>query len=148
MLGQQIKGSLSVFGGNVTVQAPNGEKISDLAVIKPLPAGLNPFEHGRGHPQLGRVNNFGSFEPLGRNTDYLEGMVVEYYFLADKVWVTREAALPGAIADYNHRIGRLRPVLFRQKCAAFDRLHTQHIKIIAGNFVTPDALVSAFATQA
>ena len=107
---------------------------------------FHPFEHCNRRPHVRRIDQLSAFKAGRRHTDDSELMIVEGEVLADKIRVCSKPALPKAVTNYHDGVRQSRLILLRQKGAALNCLHSEHVEVVARYLVAPNALVVSLLT--
>src|SRR5258708_40328116 len=101
------------------------------------------------HPDVGRIDHFGSGETGRGDADDRVIAAVELHRLAGNIRVASEAPLPATITDDGDRMAVLVEIVFPMEDAASHGANAEHVEVIAANRIAPDeGVIPASAAEA
>src|SRR6185312_7321928 len=133
----QIRFSLSVR--NARLEAAHCPDVLGRAIPQKVVPRLNLRLHAKRNPIVSGDDQFRSRKPRRSDADDCEGKAVDFHSSADDVRIRVKSALPKTMADDQNRMSTGLVIVGRSKKTAEQRLDTEHLEVISGGFVSPNA---------
>src|SRR5215217_399219 len=99
------------------------------------------FSHRDRRPEIKRERKLRPCKIFRSDTDHLVRAIIELDRLADDVLIGSHATLPETVAQNNNGISARRLVFVRQKRAAQDWFHLEHVEVVGGDDLSPDHVI-------